>query len=69
MDSDAVFKSEDWRELLGQYTVTAEYANPYTPTENGLQERTWGMLMPIMEAMMHTAQLPKTYWDFAARTT
>ena len=28
------------------------------------------MLMPIMEAiMLHTAQLPKTYWDFAAGTT
>ena len=25
--------------------------------------------MPTMEAMMHTAQLPKTYWDFAAGTT
>ena len=26
------------------------------------------MLMPVMEAMLHTAQLPKTYWDFAAGT-
>ena len=24
--------------------------------------------MPIMEATLHTAQLPKTYWDFAAGT-
>ena len=60
MDSDTIFKSEDMRELLGQYMVTAEYANPHTPTENGLQERTWGMLMPVMEAMLQTAQLPKT---------
>ena len=69
LDSDAVFKSADWREILGQYTVTAGYSNPYTPTENGLQERTWGMVIPAAPAMLRTTGLPKSYWDYAAGTT
>ena len=67
-DSDAVFKGRDFREVAHQSDTAISYSAPYTPTENGLQERTWGIIMPMVRAMLSTAELPQTFWDFAALT-
>lgn len=60
------FKSVDWRETLQQYDAQPSYANPYTPTENGLQERTWGIIMPAAQALMKTTEAPRKFWSYAA---
>ena len=67
-DSDSVFKGPDWRAILLEYEVTLTFSAPYTPSENGLAERTWGICMTMAKAMMATAQLPARYWEFAVMT-
>ena len=67
-DSDAVFMGQDFRAIAGQHDVTLTFSAPYTPTENPISERTWGVLVPAAKAMMKTAELPLSYWEFAVQT-
>ena len=51
------------------YNVKLSYLAPYTPTQNTMVERRCGMAAPASRAMLHTSQLPPSYWEFAMMTT
>ena len=67
-DSDTVFKGQDWLDVLIEFETVQTFSAPYTPSENGLAERTWGICMTMAKAMLATAQLPDRYWEFAVMT-
>jgi hypothetical protein len=64
-DSDAVFRGEAFKETLEDFNVEPSYSAPYTPTQNTIQERQCGIITPYVRAMLHTAQLHVSYWEFA----
>ena len=67
-DSDAVFAGADFANILGHYEVNQTFSAPYTPSENSIAERTWANIMASAKAMLKTARLPLSYWEFAAKT-
>ena len=60
-DSDPIFKEEDFNMIAESYQVKLTYSAPYTPTQNTIQERRWGIITPPARAMLHTAGLPMSY--------
>ena len=67
-DSDPIFKGEDFTMIAESYQVKLTYSGPYTPTQNTIQERRWGIITPPARAMLHAAGLPMSYWEFAVLT-
>ena len=67
-DSDTVFKGADWCTILQEDGIDITYSAPYTPSENGLAERTWGIVMTRAKAMLATSGLPPAYWEYAVLT-
>ncbi len=67
-DSDPVFKGDDFKLVSDYFAVDVSYSTPYTPTQNTIAECRWGMVAPAARAMLHTTQLPATYWEFAMLT-
>lgn len=57
-NSNVVFKSANWKETMRQFDAEPTYANPYTPTENGLRERAWSIIMPTAHALMKATHAP-----------
>ena len=68
-DSDAVFTGKDFKAIAGQFDVTLTYSAPYTPSENSIAERTWGMLLPPAKAMLKTAVLGLEFWEFSVQVS
>jgi hypothetical protein len=67
-DSDPIFKGDTFKEVAETYSVDLSYSAPYTPTQNTIQERRWGIIAAPARVMLHTASLPAAYWEFAAMT-
>ena len=67
-DSDPIFRVEAFKETIEEYEVAPTYSAPYTPTQKTIQERQWGILTPYVRGMLHTSQLPPSYWVFAILT-
>ena len=63
-DPDPVFKGEEFDEVAKSFHVDLIYLAPYTPTQNTMQERRWGIISPPARAMLRTASLPLNYWEF-----
>jgi hypothetical protein len=64
-DSDPIFKGYEYKAMAESFNVDLSYSAPYTPTQNTMAERRWGMVGPAARAMLHTACLPASYWEFA----
>ena len=64
-DSDPIFKGHEYKLMAESFNVDLSYSAPYTPTQNTMAERRWGMVGPAARAMLHTACLPASYWKFA----
>ena len=60
-----MFGGDSFRETLQDFNVEPSYFAPYTPTQNTIQERQWGIITPYVRAMLHTAQLHVSYSEFA----
>ena len=56
-DSDPIFKGADYTAITEAYNVVVSYSAPYTPTQNTMAERRWGIAAPAARAMLHTAPL------------
>ena len=48
--------------------VVMEFTTPHTPEENGMAERLNRTIIQMARAMLHWAELPKTFWGEAAKT-
>ncbi len=60
-DSGPVFKGDAFRDTIQDFNVDPSYSALYTPTQNTIQERQWGVITPYVRDMLHTSQLPETY--------
>ena len=49
-DSDPIFKGEAYAAVAADYNVKLSYSTPYTPTQNTMAERRWGMVAPASHA-------------------
>ncbi len=63
-----MFKGEEFDEVAKSYHVDLSYSAPYTPTQNTIQERRWGIISPPARAMLRTARLPLSDWEFSMLT-
>ena len=64
-DSDLIFKGYEFKSTAKSFMIEVSYSSPYTPTQNTMAERRWGMVALAARAMPHTAQLKSSYWEFA----
>ena len=65
LDNDAVFRGAIFQEYCKQHNIKCEWTAPYSPHQNGKQERTWRTLSEATHAMLLHAGLPGSYWEFA----
>ena len=64
-DSDPIFKGSEYKSMTDAFHVDVSYSAPYTPTQNTMAERRWGIAAPSARAMLHTANLQPSNWEFA----
>src|SRR4029079_4285811 len=43
----------------------SEWTIPYNPEQNGVAERTWGILANMARAMLKDSGMPKEFWPHA----
>ena len=53
--------------LLHSNGIRIRSSPPYRQSQNGLAERTWGVLCRMARCLLTEAQLPKSYWYWAIR--
>ena len=68
MDNDAVFTGTSFQRYLENEHIIGEFTAPYSPFQNGLQERTWRTLSEAAFCMVQQAGLKMIYWEFAVLT-
>ena len=65
MDNDKVFTSASVQAMCEAQGIVVEYSAPDTPSQNGVQERTWRSIANSVRTMLSHARLDKSYWQFA----
>jgi hypothetical protein len=65
VDNDTVFLGNAFRSLLDEFHIAVEISAPCAHWRHGRIERQWGTLVPMAQAMIRQAALPKSYWALA----
>ena len=68
LDNDAVFHGNLFQKHCRRNNVKCEWTAPYSPHQNGKQERTWRTLAESTSAMLLHAGQPRSFWEFALST-
>ena len=66
-DSDSIFESKEFQQLLNQKLISTSYAAPGQHWANGLIERYTRTIVEATKVMLSAAGLPARYWTFAMR--
>ena len=64
-DNDSVYRSKAFQGLCTTQGITLRYSAPYCQYQNGIAERSWRTLLEASRALLHSAQLPTSFWAFA----
>ncbi|SGZ01935.1 BQ5605_C033g11174 [Microbotryum silenes-dioicae] len=64
-DNGGEFTSKMFETYFKTNGIIHERTAPYTPENNGQVERLNGSIMTTVKAMLHDANLPKTFWSYA----
>ncbi|SGZ30015.1 BQ5605_C052g12592 [Microbotryum silenes-dioicae] len=64
-DNGGKFTSKMFETYFKTSGIIHERTAPYTPENNGQVERLNGSIMTTVKAMLHDANLPKTFWSYA----
>ena len=67
-DNGGEYDSEDAREWMTSMGIIQELTMPESPEQNGIDERTNGILLSRARAQLIAARLPETLWAEAFRT-
>ena len=51
--------------FCGNKGIRQETSAPYTPEENGKNERVWGTICGMARCMIHRANMDKEFWTYA----
>jgi hypothetical protein len=63
--NDMVFLGTAFRNLLDEFSIAVEITAPYAHWQPDRIERQWGTLVPMVQAVIRQAALPKSYWALA----
>ncbi|MGA1314002.1 MAG: reverse transcriptase domain-containing protein [Pelagibacteraceae bacterium] len=66
-DNGGEFISNDLDEFCREFCIHRSFTVPYTPHQNGLAERLWGILLRTVRIVMHASRLPIRFWVYAAQ--
>ena len=67
-DNGGEYDSEEAREWMKSMGIIQELTMPYSPEQNGIDERTNGILLSRARAALIAAKLPENLWAEAFRT-
>ena len=67
-DNGGEFTSRDFQRILSDNGIQWTACSPYTPSQNGVAERSWRTLVEKARTMLIQAGLPKEYWVAAMDT-
>ena len=67
-DQGSEFVNKRLRAYCEENGITVEYSAVYTPEENGISERSNGLIQEGLRSMLLISGLGKKYWSFAAMT-
>ena len=67
-DNAAEFCSANFKSVLYDNKIKAEYSAPHSPHQNGTAERMWRTLFEMARCLLIDANLPKKFWNYAIRT-
>ena len=65
LHGDNEYQSSALKEFGRRQGMKVEKTSPYCPQQNGVAERSWGVLCEKVRAMLHWAQIPLTFWPYA----
>ena len=68
-DNGTEFTGKSFKSLLLKNVIKHEFSAPYSPHQNGTVERSWRSLYDMARCMLLHADLPKTLWTYAVRTS
>ena len=68
-DNGTEFTAKCFKDLLVKNTVKHEFTAPYSPHQNGTVERSWRTIYDMARCILLHANLPKTLWTYAVRTS
>nr|GEY46728.1 retrotransposon protein, putative, Ty1-copia subclass [Tanacetum cinerariifolium] len=64
-----VSMSQEFLDHLKDHGIIAHRTPPYTPQHNGVSDRKNRTLLDMVRSMMSQITLPKSFWDYALKTT
>jgi Reverse transcriptase (RNA-dependent DNA polymerase)/gag-polypeptide of LTR copia-type/Integrase core domain/GAG-pre-integrase domain len=67
-DGGGEYFSNDFDAVLKQYGISRQKTPPYTPQHNGVAERANRTIVESARSMLHSANLPYTFWGDAVVT-
>ena len=65
LHGDNEYQSTALKEFGRRQGMKVEKTSPYCPQQNGVAERSWGVLCEKVRAMLHWARIPLTFWPYA----
>ena len=68
-DNGTEFTGKSFKSLLLKNLIKHEFSSPYSPHQNGTVERSWRSLFDMARCILLSADLPKTLWTYAVRTS
>ena len=66
-DFGTEFLSGKFEQILLDRGIKHEKSSPYSPSQNGIIERSWGTIFNMARALMTDANLPRHLWTFAIK--
>ncbi|XP_076917265.1 uncharacterized protein LOC143577272 [Bidens hawaiensis] len=66
-DNGGEFTSCEFSKFYTSEGITRHYSTPYTPQQNGVEERRNRTMIDIIRSMLHVTKVPKGFWGEAAR--
>ena len=67
-DQGTEFKNRRLEKYLDDNGINYEFSAKYTPEQNGLSERSNGLILEKVRSMLYHSKLTKSFWSYAART-
>ena len=68
-DNGTEFTAKGFKDLLVKNAIKHEFTAPYSPHQNGTVERSWRTIYDMARCILLHANLPKTLWTYAVKTS
>ena len=68
-DNGTEFTAKCFKDLLVKNAIKHEFTAPYSPHQNGTVERSWRTIYDMARCILLHANLPKTLWTYAVKTS